>query len=458
MATAKTLKYDFIVVGTGSGSIISSEAASHGFKVAVIDKGPLIGGTCLNLGCIPSKQLITIADRVADIQEAGKFGIEAQINKIDFGLIMKRLRQSRQQSQEEIRDGLKNADNTTFYEGTAKFADKNTIEVNGKKLTADHIILATGSRPLVPPIKGLDKVKYLTNESAFELTKLPPSMIIIGGGYIAVEFGHFFAAMGTKVTMIEMADRLITSEEPEISALLQKELSGRMTIVIGSMVEEVGKSGSNVVVTVKNQKTGAKKKFTAAAVMLAGGRKSNADTLDLKKAGIEVNPRGFIQINEYMETNRKNIYAVGDANGTQMFTHMANRQASIVTDNLLHDTHYRIDFSFIPHAVFTRPQIASIGLKQADAEKQYKVDVGTAKYSSIAKGAALMEKDTFAKVIINRKNGKILGFHIIGPEAPELIQEVINAVNSGGKPDEIMGSIHIHPALSELIEDAIASA
>jgi len=215
-------EYDVIVVGSGSGMLIVDEALSIGLKVALVDKGPY-GGTCLNLGCIPSKTLIYPADIVAQIQEAKKLGIDAEIRNIDFGSIMERMRKGRQEVQSQIRHGVAEIEELDFYEGEGYFVD-----FDGEKLKGKKVFLASGSRPLVPPIKGLDGVDYLTNESALELTERPESVIIIGGGYVAVEFAHFFAAMGTKVTVLEMLDRLAQSEEREVSALLERAMARRM--------------------------------------------------------------------------------------------------------------------------------------------------------------------------------------------------------------------------------------
>jgi len=231
--------YDVIVIGSGAGAIISDEASAQGLKTALIDKGPLIGGTCLNWGCIPSKMLIYAADRIEEIEEAKKLGIEAEIKNIDFHSIMERMRKSRQADQVQIREGIKQSRNLDFYEGEGYFVGDYTLEVNGEKLKGEKVFIASGSRPFIPPIKGSENVDHLTNESVLELTGKPDSLILIGGGYIAVEFGHFFAAMGTEVTILEMADRLVLSEEPEISGLLKSELSKRMGVHTNALVEEV---------------------------------------------------------------------------------------------------------------------------------------------------------------------------------------------------------------------------
>jgi len=450
-------KYDIIVIGSGCGAIISDEANSHGLKTALIDKGPLIGGTCLNWGCIPSKMLIYAADRIVEMQGAGKLGIAAEIKNIDFNAIMERMRKSRQDSQLHLRESVAGTENLDFYEGEARFTGDYTLEVNGEKLKGEKIFIASGSRIFIPPIKGLENIDYLTNESVLELKERPDSLIIIGGGYIAVEYGHFFAAMGTKVTMLEMADRLVLSEEPEIAELLKKELSERMAVHTGAQAEEGKRDKSGVSVVTRDSKSGNQKVYTAEHIMIAVGRRSNADLLQVEKTGVEVDKRGFIKVNERMETSQANIYAVGDANGQQMFTHMANREAAIAAHNVLHDADIAVDYGAVPHAVYSHPQIASVGLKEEEARKDHDIIVARTRYFDVAKGEAMMETEGFAKVIVEKETDKILGFHIIGPQAPDLIQEVVNAMTSGGDVDEVNEGIHIHPALSELIPMTVNS-
>jgi mycothione reductase len=447
-------KYDLIVIGSGCGAMVASEASEHEIKVAFVDKGPL-GGTCLNLGCIPSKMLIYPADRIVDIQEARKLGIIAEIKAVDFNFIMDRMRKSINESQNYIREGVKQAKNPDYYEGECHFIADYTIEINGEQLRADKIVIATGSRPFNPPLPGLNTVNYLTNESVLQLTENPDSLIIIGGGYIAVEYGHFFAAMGTRVTMLEMASRLILSEEPETAELLKKELGKRIDIRTDTEVTGVVDINNGILVKAKDKKTGKELEFNAQRIMMAVGRKSNADLLKVENTGVDLDKRGFIKVNEYMETSKKNIFAIGDANGQQMFTHVANKEAALVIENMLHGSNRKMNYSSAPHAVFSHPQIASVGLLEENAKKTYKIMVGKTNYTNVAKGEAMAEVEGFAKAIVEKDTGKILGFHIIGPLAPELIQEVINAMESGGNTDEIIQSLHIHPALSELVPGAL---
>jgi mycothione reductase len=443
-------EYDAIVIGSGCGMNIVEEALNHGMDVALVDKGP-IGGTCPNLGCIPSKMLIFAADRITEMQEAKKLGIEAEIKNIDFGFIMERMRNFRRENQEHMRHGISHVENLDFYEGEGHFTGEYRVEVNGEEIKGDNIFISSGSRPLIPPIKGLDSIDYLTNETVLQLKERPESLIIIGGGYIAVEYGHFFAAMGTSVTMLEMADRLVLAEEPELSELLKKELSRRMDVYTGVRAEEVKGNEHDVTVIVNDLKASMKKEFTAQRIMVAVGRRSNADLLKVENTGVELDKRGFVRVNEYLEATKKNIYAVGDINGQQMFTHVANEEALLAAHNAFHGSKLKMDYSATPHAIYSHPQIASVGLTEGAARESHKILVGQAKYWDVAQGEVMMEENGFAKAVVDADSSKILGFHIIGPYAPVLIQEVTNAMASGGDIKQIQESMHIHPAISELI-------
>lgn len=449
-------KYDFIVIGSGAGMLVVDEAMAHGLKVALVDRGPL-GGTCLNVGCIPSKLLIFPADRIAEIQESVKLGIEAEIKHIDFNSIMERMRKSIAEYRNHMRQGVSQLKKLDFYEGEGYFVGDYTMEVNGERIRGERIFVASGSRPLIPPIKGIDGIDYLTNETALQLTARPDSIIIIGGGYIAVEFGHFFAAMGTEVTILEMGDCLVQAEEPEISELLMNKMSQRMRIYINAQAEEVKRNEKGCTVVVKDKDTGKKKEFTAEKILVAVGRKSNADLLKVENTGVETDEKGFIKVDEYLETSKEHIFAVGDANGQQMFRHTANREASLAIDNVMHGGDTKMDYSASPHAVYSHPQIASVGLTEAAARKKHDILVGIARYSDVTKGKAMMEKDGFVKAIVEKDSGKILGCHIIGPYAPILIQEVVNVMAAKGNIDSINLGIHIHPALPELIQVAFNS-
>jgi mycothione reductase len=449
-------KYDVTVIGSGCGLNIVNEALEHGLSVALVDKGPL-GGTCANLGCIPSKMLIFPAERIAEIQEAKKLGVETDIRSVDFESIMERMRKVVREDREHLRHELSYVDNLDFYEGEGHFVSDYTIEVNGEEIRGDNVYIASGSRPLIPPIKGLESVDYLTNETVLQLTERPENLIIVGGGYVAVEYGHFFASMGTKVTILEMADRLVLSEEPEIAETLKNVMSRRMHIYTSVQAEEVKSDGHDVTVVANDLSNGGRKEFTAQRILMAVGRKSNADLLRVENTGVELDKRGFVKVDEYLETSKKNIFAVGDINGQQMFTHVANVEASLAADNVIHGSKTKMDYRAAPHAVYSHPQIASVGMTEEAARKAHKVLVGKARYSDVAQGQAMLEESGFAKAIVEADTGKILGFHIIGPYAPILIQEAINVTASDISIDHIQAAMHIHPAITELIPRVLSS-
>jgi len=446
--------FDVIVIGSGAGMNIVERALSQGLRVALVDKGPL-SGTCLNLGCIPSKMLITPADTIAAIQDSRKLGLEVEIKKVDFQLIFDRMRNFIRNQQEEIRQSLRNIRNLEYFEAQTRFIRDLTLEVNGQAITAKKIFIMAGSRPLIPPIKGIHEIEYLTSETLLKLTHKPESVLIVGGGNIGVEYGHMLAALGSRVTIVEMADRLVEGEEPEIAELLKKKMEQRMEVLLNVQVLEFGKHNNRYSARIRNSETGVEGEIFSEAVMLAAGRKSNADLLGLDNSGVEVDKRGFIRVDDYLETTRKNIYAAGDIIGRYMLTHVANREAVQVWHNATHGPPEAMDYSAVPHAVFTHPQIASVGLTEVEARKHYHVLIGVARYSEVAKGIAMMEEDGFAKAIVDKDTERILGFHIIGPEASTLIQEVTNAMATRGGVKVLNMGMHTHPAMPELISSTL---
>ena len=452
-------EYDLIVIGSGAGLNVVEDALSHGVSVALVDKGPL-GGTCLNLGCIPSKMLIYPSDRVVEIADAAKLGIEAEIRKIDFKAVMQRMRQRVQEGERHVREGIRSSEGLDFYEGEGRFVKDYTLEVNGERIRGRKVVIASGARPEVPPLGMTDADGILTSESLLRLQEKPKTMIIIGGGYIAAEYAHFFTSMGTTVTLLQRDLHLVPDEEPEISELLQREMGKRMAIHTGTEAVAVrGKEGS-FRVTAREKGAAGETEFTAEKVLLAAGRVSNADLLRVELTGVETDERNYIKVNEYLETSRKDIWAFGDAIGKKMFRHVANRESSIVVDNVLHDARGKMDYLAAPHAVFSYPEIASVGLTEADAIQQFRGQgllVGKARYAEVARGEAMREETGFAKAIVMRDSGRIIGFHIVGPFASILIHEVIVAMANDLDVWALGRAMHIHPALSEVIIAALSN-
>lgn len=448
--------YDVVVIGSGAGMIIVEAALDSGARVALVDKGPL-GGTCLNLGCIPSKMLISPADRTMEILNSRKLGIEAQITHIDFPSIMQRMRKLISEDRHRIRQSMGSVNNLDYFEGEGQFISDYTLEVNQETIKGGKIFIAAGARPLIPPVKGIEGIDYLTNETLLDLDQRPESMLIIGGGYIGVEYAHFFSAMGTRVTIVEMGDRLVQGEEPEIAELLRLKMGQRMDIRLNTRALEYKRDGKGFSLITGSDESNTENALTATSLMISAGRRSNADRLKLENTGVEIDKRGFIRVDDYLETSKKHIYALGDILGKQMFTHAANREAVLAWHNAGHEEPVKMDFETVPHAIFVYPQIASVGLTEAEARKNHRVLIGKARYAEVAKGVAMMEGDGFIKAVADGDTRKLLGFHIIGPEASTLIQEVIDIMAAGGDIDTLESSMRIHPAMPEIVHKALAN-
>ena len=458
----KMKEYDLIVIGTGSGmnfidSIIGSK---RDIKIAVIDKDEP-GGICLTRGCIPSKLLLYPAELVRVIGTSGKFGIDVDIKNIDFNKVMERMRTIIYDDIDNIREGLSTAQNIDYYHDIAEFVDPYTLKIGKETLSSKMIFLCTGSKVKIPPVKGLEDAGYLTSDTVLEMTQLPESIVIIGGGYIATEYGHFFSSMGSRVTIIGRNPRFIPSEEPEISAFAKKELSKHMNILTGYDVIEVQKAGDGKRVIAREKSTGNEIDVVAEDILVAVGRGPNTDILAPEKGGIETDKSGWIAVNDYLETSQPNIWAFGDANGKYLFKHVANHESRIVYSNAILKKKVKADYHAVPHAVFSYPEIASVGMKEKEAISKYgeeNVLIGFKSYGETAKGMAMEAMDYFVKVIVERDSFRLLGAHIIGPYASILIHEIIPLMYTKDQSaGPIMKGMHIHPALNEVISMAFNS-
>jgi dihydrolipoamide dehydrogenase len=312
-----------------------------------------------------------------------------------------------EEAQHHLRASFAELRGLDFYEGTGTFVGEYELEVGDSRLRGDRFFIATGSRPAVPSIPGLDSVNFLTTETLLELTSRPRSMAIIGGGYIGVEYAHFFAAMGTQVTLIEAAERLVPGEEPEVAALLKHALRKRMQVLTDIEIEQVMRATRDIRLLVKERRSGARFAVTADTVMLATGRRSNADLLKIERTGVETDDRGFVNVNDYMETNKPGFYAGGDANGRYMFRHFANIEATVAATCAFGGKRQAMDYSAAPHAVYSYPQIAAVGLTADEARKEHDILVGRARYMDTATGEAMMETDGFAKAIVEDRKSVV---------------------------------------------------
>jgi len=449
--------YDIIAFGTGSSLNIVSELLNLGrpIKVAVIEND-MIGGICLTRGCIPSKMLLYPAITVRRILESRRLGIEANISQINFEEIMSRTYNSIASESREIEESLVKHPYVDLYKGNGTFVGEYTVDVNGKEIEGDIILLCTGSKPYIPPIDGLDEVEYLTNDNFFrDLRQLPRKFVIIGGGYIAVELGFFMAMMGSKVTIIGRKPRIMHNEEPEISELFQRDLSKYMKLLINHEAIEVRKKGEKIIVTAENKETKDNVEVEADKILIATGRASNSDITRPEKTGVRINEKGWILTDKYLQTSKQDIWACGDANGIHMYKHKANYESQILFYNAFLNRKVAVTYHAVPHAIFTEPEIASVGMKEKEAAEKYDILVGYYKYENTAMGEAMMVKDYFAKVIVDRETYRILGAHIVGPEASILIQEIVSLMYTNDMSAiPIFRGMHIHPAMSEVVERA----
>jgi len=446
--------FDVLVVGSGSGATIADAAVKTGRRVALVERDAF-GGTCLNRGCIPSKMVIYAADLVCQIKQAERLGVRARIEEVDFGFIMERMRRSIADDRRPLEEVVRRTEGLTYYNTTGEFVSDYTMRVSDETVKAENVFIVSGARPMIPPIKGLEGVDYLTSANVWGLKEAPRSMIIVGGGFIAAEMAHFFSAMGVEVTIISRSPRLLKNAEPEVSDTLTQALRSRMSIQTGLEVTEVREKGDLKEVATAD-KAGKTQIFRAESLFIAAGLRSNADLLKPEKTGVELDERGFIRVNEFYETSKPRIWAFGDAIGRAMFKHVANKEAELVWHAFSHGHKEALNYDQIPYAVFSWPQTASVGLTEEEALRRGKrILIGLSNYADTAKGAAMGEEDGFVKVVVEEETYKILGAHIVGPEAPTLIQEVIDAMNtSDGSINPILDAMHIHPALPEVVQRA----
>lgn len=442
-------KFDLIVVGAGSGLDIVAVADQKGLKTALVEEGPL-GGTCHNRGCVPSKMLIHHADVAETIRNSQKFFIKSKIESIDFPAIVKSVNDQIDRETEEMAEAISQSSNVTWYRKRSKFIGTKTMQSADETFSAEKIIIVGGTKPSVPPIPGLDKVKYLTSKEALRLIKQPKHMVIVGGGYIACELAHFYGALGTKVTILIRKDKLLREEDEEISAWFTNEFAKKYNVLFHTEIESVNQNGDEITATLKNSKQILK--FDQ--LLIATGRIPNTDILDVKAGGIEMDEKGFIKVNKYLETNIKGVWALGDIVGILPFKHTANHQAGYLINNLFYEKKEPVDYHAIAHAVFSSPQVAGVGKTEEDLKLEgTPFKIGRTEYKEVVMGDAFKENG-LVKVITDENKEEILGCHIVGPDASTLIHEVVVAMKATGKVADVKKSVHVHPALPEVVWNA----
>ena len=441
-------EFDLAVVGSGVGLSLIEAALGKGLTCALVEEGKF-GGTCLTRGCIPSKILVHPADLIRETAHAAKAGLEFQLTGLDWTLIGQRMWQKIDESI-TIENSIDDVPGLTVYKGTGSFVDKNRMQVTDRDGTlvgefrAKKFILAPGARSFVPPIEGLEEAGYIVSESFFG-DKFPDkpwkSLVLIGGGAIGTEFAHIFSAIGTKVTVVEMLPRLVSTEEEEVSDLLAVQFRANgIEVLTGHKAVSASITAGGKILTVRDEATGATRELPCEEIFICSGVRSNADRLHAEKAGIAMDKRGWIVTDEYLQTNVKDIWALGDVNGKYQFRHKANYEADVLASNLFGKASETgimpVNYTAVPWAIFTCPQIAHVGMTEAQAAAAGgRLLVGINRYSAVANAYAMGYEpgdadDGFVKLIADA-NRHILGVHIIGPHAAILIQAFVYLMNAG---------------------------
>lgn len=451
-------KIKVVVIGGGPGGYVAAiRAAQLGAEVALVEKENL-GGTCLNVGCIPTKALLHSAELYEEAKEGAKYGVIASDVKVDFLKVQERKKAVTKQLVSGVK-GLLASNKVKVVSGEASFISKDTIEVKTEKGTekikADKFIIATGSIPAKPPIPGIDSKQCIDSTGALELQEVPKSMVIVGGGVIGVEIATLYSALGCKIVVIEMLDEILPMMDGELTKMIRAKLAKKgVEIYTSTKVMSFKDTGANVEVTVE-MKDGSTKVFAGEKALISIGRRTNTATIGLEKAGI-VNDRGRIIVNDKMETNVPGIYAVGDCIGKIMLAHIASAQGEIAAENALGHNNV-FDSKTNPSCVYTKPEFASVGLTE-EAAKAQGLDYIVGKFPLAANGRAMiMGEDGMIKIIAGKKYKEVLGAHILGPRATDLIGEMALAIGMEATIDEVIATIHAHPTVAEAIKEAALS-
>ncbi len=455
--------FDVVVIGAGpAGYVAAIRAAQLKQKVALVDKRWL-GGVCLNVGCIPSKSLLKNAEVAHTLRERGKdFGFSFENLKLDYGAAVKRSRQNSERLVKGI-GFLMKKNNVAVFMGEARLKSANVVEIQGqdgaaKELAAKNIIVATGASAAVPPAWKIDGEKVLTYWEAILQEKLPQSVVVIGSGAIGVEFSTIWNAYGVDVTIVEALPRIVPLEDEEISKELEKEFKKRkIKTLAGHKVESVEATENGVKVVVSAN--GETKTLEAEQALVAIGFRPNSKGIGLEEVGVKINERGFVEINEKMQTSVPNIWAIGDVTGKLMLAHVGSAMGIICAEHIAGHETVTLDYEMTPRATYCSPQIASFGLTETQAkERGYEVKIGRFPFQANGKALGLGDYGGFVKIVVDAKYGELLGASMIGPEVTELLPELTLARMMELTPHEIARNVHAHPTLSEVLMEAAHSA
>ena len=451
--------FDIVIIGTGPGGYVAAiRAAQLGMKVACIEKEKTLGGTCLNIGCIPSKALLNSSERFIELsQHAEEHGISA--SKVDINV--SKLMQRKEKIVKQLTTGigfLFKKNKITHIGGTASFSDKKSILVSSKegdkKITAKYFIIATGSSPIEIPSIPVDEKQIVTSTGALSLQSVPRSLLVIGGGYIGLEMGSVWARLGSKVTVVEALDRIVPTMDGEIANEFMKLLKKQgLEFKLSHKVTSTKVTKDEVEVSMEtSDKKEVKEKYEV--VLMSVGRKPNTEGLNLEKIGIKLNEKKAIEINKDFKTSIDGIYAIGDVAPGPMLAHKAEEEG-VACVEIINGQKTHINYDTIPAVVYTNPEVASVG-KTEEQLKELKIEYKTGKFPFMANGRALTTSasEGFVKILADKKTDAILGAHIIGHDAGQLIAEIVTTMEFGGSAEDIARICHAHPTTSEAVKEA----
>ena len=450
-----------VVIGAGPGGYVAAiRLAQLGADVTLIEKDKL-GGTCLNVGCIPTKVLLHCAEVITNLGEAQELGIKADSSSINWDKVQEKRKNISSQLVKGV-GGLVKANKIKLIEGSASFLDKHSLKIVKKdnseeKLTFDKLIIASGSVPAIPPIPGVKECPAcIDSTAALELDKVPKSMLVIGGGVIGIEMATAYSAFGTKVTIVEALPKILPLMDGELSKMLEKSMQEKkIEILTGTKVLSVENTSSGAKVNVETAQ--GNKSFEAEKVLVAVGRRTFTESLDLAAAGID-NYRGRISVNDKMETNVEGIYAIGDCLGKVMLAHVASAQGEVAAENIM-GASKKFNGVTSPSCVYTDPEFAGVGLTEEQAKEQNK-DYEVGRFPLVANAKALIANggQGVVKVIKGKEYNEILGVHIFGPRATDLIGEAALMIGMEATAEDVIETIHAHPTLTEAVREAVLSS
>ena len=444
--------YDAIIIGTGqAGPALAGNLAKRGMQVAIIERDKF-GGSCINVGCIPSKALIASAHAAHMARECASFGINinGSIN-VDMKQVKARKDRIVAKYNTGIENWLKNIKNCTVYEGHAKFDSQHSIKINDEMITADKIYINVGARASAPPMEGLDQIHYLTNSSIMDLDHLPEHLIIVGGSYIGLEFAQMYRRFGSKVTIIERNSRLISREDTDVSEEIKTILENEgIDIRLNNECMSFSQEGENI--NVHLSCTGNEKSAVGSHLLLAIGRQPNTDDLGLEHAGVKINDNGYINVDDELKTTADNIWALGECNGQGAFTHTAYNDYEIVVHNLFSETKRSIKDRILAYALYIDPALGRVGMTEEQARQSGRNILFAKRPMTMIKRAVLKGYEKgFMKVMVDADTKEILGAAVLGPSGDEVIHSLIDMMYAKAPYTIITNAVHIHPTVSELI-------